>query len=59
MRKLRRYHLSNARIEAMNNKIKLTVRLAYGFRMIDMIFLRCSDIPVDLPYRLLKSAHTS
>jgi transposase len=58
-----RYHLSNARIEAMNNKIKLTVRMAYGFRniqnMIDMIFLRCSDIPVDLPYRLLKSAHTS
>ena len=58
-----RYHLSNARIEAMNNKIKLTVRMAYGFRniqnMIDMIFLRCSDISVDLPYRLLESAHTS
>ena len=57
-----RYNLSNARIEATNNKIKLTIRLAYGFRniqnMIDMIFLRCSDIPVDLPYRLLQSAHT-
>ena len=44
-----KYHLSNARIEATNNKIKLTIRMAYGFRsinnLIDMIFLRCSDIP--------------
>lgn len=50
-----RYRLSNARIEATNNKIKLSVRVAYGFRnignMIDMIMLRCSDIPIFLPGR--------
>ncbi|MCR5763352.1 MAG: transposase [Treponema sp.] len=50
-----RYSLSNARIEVTNNKIKLSVRLAYGFRnignMIDMIMLRCSDIPIFLPGR--------
>lgn len=49
-----KYHLSNARIEATNNKIKLTIRMAYGFRsidnLIDMIFLRCSDIPCYLPW---------
>ena len=58
-----RYHLSNARIEAANNKIKLTVRLAYGFRnldnLLDMIMLRCSDITVLLPYQRLIPAHTS
>lgn len=49
-----KHHLSNARIEATNNKIKLTIRMAYGFRnienMFDMIFLRCSDIPTPLPW---------
>lgn len=49
-----RYHLSNARIEATNNKIKLTIRMAYGFRnienMFNMIFLRCSDITTPLPW---------
>ena len=49
-----KYHLSNARVEATNNKIKLTIRMAYGFRsidnLIDMIFLRCSDIPCYLPW---------
>ncbi len=51
-----KYQLSNARIEAINNKIKLSIRMAYGFRnidnMIDLIMLRCSDIPVKLPGRL-------
>ena len=50
-----------ARIEAMNNKIKLTIRMAYGFRhienMIDMIMLRCSHIPIFLPGRTYL-AHT-
>ena len=50
------HKLSNARIEATNNKIKLSIRIAYGFRnignMIDMIMLRCSDIPIFLPGRL-------
>jgi len=46
--------ISNARVEAVNNKIKLSVRMAYGFRnirnMIDMIMLRCSDLTVPLPW---------
>lgn len=49
-----RYRLTNARIEAINNKIKLSIRMAYGFRnienMIAMIMLRCSDIKVLLPW---------
>lgn len=63
-RKIRRHYdailatlengLSNARIEAVNNKIKLTIRMAYGFRninnMMDMIMLRCSNIEVKLPW---------
>ena len=47
--------LSNARIEATNNKIKLTIRMAYGFRNIDnliaMVMLRCGGLPVALPGR--------
>ena len=47
--------LSNARIEATNNKIKLIIRKAYGFRnienMFDMIYLICSDIRIPLPNR--------
>jgi len=49
-----KYHLSNARIEAINNKIKLSIRMAYGFRnidnLLDMIMLRCSDLTVLLPW---------
>lgn len=64
-RKIRRHYdaiietlrvgLSNARIEAINNKIKLSIRMAYGFRnmtnMLDMIMLRCSDMQVILPWQ--------
>lgn len=43
-----RLGMSNARIEATNNKIKLIVRKAYGFRniqnMLDMVCLVCSDL---------------
>ena len=50
-----RLGLSNARIEATNNKIKLIIRKAYGFRniqnMMDMVYLVCSDIRVPLPNR--------
>ena len=63
-RKIRRHYeaimatlengLSNARIEAVNNKIKLSIRMAYGFRnignMIDMVMLRCSELTVPLPW---------
>lgn len=49
------YGLSNARIEATNNKIKLLIRRSYGFRNIDsmlnMIYLTCSDINIPLPNR--------
>ena len=47
--------LSNARIEATNNKIKLTVRMAYGFRNIDnlisLVLLRCGGLDIRLPGR--------
>jgi transposase len=53
-----RYGMSNARIEATNNKIKLIVRKAYGFRniqnMLDMVYLVCSDLRVPLPNRKSK-----
>lgn len=48
--------ISNARIEATNNKIKLTIRMAYGFRNIDnliaLIYLRCGRRSIHLPGRV-------
>ena len=48
-----RLDVSNARIEATNNKIKLLIRQAYGFRdvdnMIHMVMLYCSDLKIPLP----------
>jgi len=50
-----RHGLSNARVEANNNKIKLIIRRAFGFRntdnLLDMVMLTCSDIQVRLPGR--------
>ena len=47
--------ISNARVEAVNNKIKLTVRMGYGFRNFDnlvaLVMLRCSNLPIKLPGR--------
>ena len=47
--------LNNARIEATNNKIKLIVRKAYGFRevqnLIDMVMLVCSNLKIPLEHR--------
>jgi transposase len=55
------YGLSNARIEAINNKIKLTIRMAYGFRNFSnlqaMVMLRCSAIKVELPWETRKLTH--
>lgn len=55
-----RFGMSNARIEATNNKIKLIVRKAYGFRniqnMLDMVYLVCSDLRIPLPNRKPKAA---
>lgn len=55
-----RLGMSNARIEATNNKIKLIIRKAYGFRniqnMLDMVYLVCSDLRIPLPNRKPKAA---
>ena len=46
---------SNARVEAVNNKIKVAIRQGYGFRNIDnliaLVMLRCSDLTPSLPGR--------
>lgn len=51
-----RYGLSNARVEATNNKIKLLIRIAYGFHdvdvMIGLIMLFCSSIEIPWPSRV-------
>jgi transposase len=48
--------LSNARVEAINNKIKLTIRMGYGFRNIEnliaLVMLRCSNVELPLPGRV-------
>jgi transposase len=50
-----KHGLSNARIEATNNKIKVTIRMGYGFRNIDnliaLVRLKCSGDIVTLPGR--------
>jgi transposase len=50
-----RNSVSNARIEAINNKIKVTIRMGYGFRnldnMIALVMLRCSKFNVTLSGR--------
>lgn len=55
-----RLGMSNARIEATNNKIKLIIRKAYGFRniqnMLDMVYLVCSDLKISLPNRKSKDS---
>lgn len=58
-----RHRISNARVEALNNKIKLLIRIAYGFRnvntMIGLIMLFCSNIEIPWPERTrLKSKHS-
>lgn len=49
-----RLGVSNARIEATNNKIKLLIRTAYGFRnmnnMLSLIMLSCSYVDVKIAY---------
>lgn len=52
-----KYGLTNARTEAINNKIKVTIRMGYGFRNIDnliaVVRLKCSGNIVSLPGRKL------
>jgi transposase len=49
------YGLTNARIEAINNKIKVTIRMGYGYRNIDnlisLVRLKCGENRVELPGR--------
>ncbi|WP_085381129.1 transposase [Bifidobacterium adolescentis] len=44
---------SNARLEAFNNRIKVTIRMAYGFRhvnnLIALVMLRCGGPDLRLP----------
>jgi transposase len=50
----RRLQLSNARAEAMNNKVKLIVRRAYGFHSANaalaLVHLTCGPITLTLPH---------
>ena len=50
-----RFGMSNARVESTNNKIKLIIRKAYGFRnvenMLDLVYLVCSNLIIPLPNR--------
>lgn len=50
--------ISNARVEANNNKISLLVHRSFGFRnfnnMVDLILLVCSNISIPLPNRPVK-----
>ncbi len=50
----RRLKLSNARAEAMNNKVKLIVRRAYGFHSaqaaLALVHLTCGPITLTLPH---------
>lgn len=51
----RTYNISNAKTEALNNKIKLCIRRAYGFRninnLLNSVLLVCSNIKIPLANR--------
>ena len=55
-----RYGMSNVRIEATYNKIKLIIRKVYESRniqkMLNIVYLVCSDIRIPLPNRKLNAA---
>ena len=50
----RRLKLSNARAEALNNKVKLIVRRAYGFHSANaalaLVHLTCGPVTLTLPH---------
>ena len=47
--------LSNARLEAVNNKIKTTIKIGYGYRNLDnligLVMLKCGGLNLQLPGR--------
>ena len=51
----RTYKISNAKTESLNNKIKLCIRRAYGFRninnLVNSVLLVCSNIKIPLANR--------
>lgn len=51
--------ISNGRVEAINNKIKVKARMGYDFRDTDNLvalpMLRCGDCQPQLPSRSLKA----
>ena len=51
--------ISNGRVEAIDSKIKVTVRMGYGFRNTDnlvaLLMLRCGDCQPQLPGRPVKA----
>jgi len=53
----RRLNLSNARAEALNNKVKLIVRRAYGFHSaratLALVHLTCGPVTLALPHELV------
>ncbi|MBS6134919.1 MAG: transposase [Bifidobacterium longum] len=46
---------SNARLEAVNNKIKTTIKIGYGYRNLDnliaLVMLKCGGLNLQLPGR--------
>lgn len=46
--------IGNGRVESINNKIKVTVRMGYGFRnignLVSLLMLRCSDLQPAMPW---------
>lgn len=57
-----KYRLSNAKVEAFNNKIKVLIKKAYGFRNLDnlmsYIYITCSPISSKIqPAYLMESTH--
>lgn len=50
--------IGNGRVESINNKVKVTVKMGYGFRntdnLVSLLMLRCSDVRPQLPGRPVK-----
>nr|WP_276607804.1 transposase [Bifidobacterium ramosum] len=48
-----RFGLSNARLEAVSNNIKTTIKMGYGYRSLDnligLVMLKCGGLNLKLP----------
>jgi transposase len=55
-----KHDLTNARVEDRGNKIKVTIRMGYGFRNIDnlisLVRLKCGGFDIRLPGRKKKKS---